>query len=347
MSTQMSLTQLGWQAFFQLQLNLEELQQNTIARVIAHHRSEYVLRSEYGFDHLAITPSLPHLTVGDWLLLDEEKQFVRMLERKSLFSRKAAGAKLAEQLIVANVDTVLIVCSLNHDFNLSRIERYLTLVHEAGAEPVVVLTKLDLCDDAQRKFDALQALDPLLQIEMVNGLDATSCANLLSLCKAGKTISLLGSSGVGKSTLLNTLMGNEVQKTSGIREDDSKGRHTTTARSMHFMPNGAVLIDTPGMRELQLADCEQGIRQAFADIDALAEQCRFADCLHFSEPNCAVLKAIDDGLLDLRRLHNYHKLLREQAHNASSLQQIRAKDKQFGRMVKNVVKDSRLFKRGY
>lgn len=331
-----TLQQLGWQAFFQQQLNLQEFEDTVIARVIAHHRSGYELLTVQGPFHLVASPTLPQITVGDWLLLDDTGRFIRLLTRKSLFKRKAAGSQLAEQLIAANVDTLIIVCSLNHDFNLSRIERYLTLAHDADAEPLLVLTKMDLCSDVESYLEQVKQLDNRLMVEVVNALD-TSCINTLQhWCKAGSTLAVVGSSGVGKSTLVNNLIGNLGQKTAEIRSDDSKGRHTTTARSMHFIPAGAVVIDTPGMRELQLMECEDGIRRTFSDIDSLATQCRFNDCQHFAEPSCAVQKAIAQGDLDARRLTNYQKLNAEQARNASSLQERRAQERQFSRMVKSV-----------
>lgn len=341
-----SLYTLGWTPFFQQQLALEEYQDVVPARVVAHHRSEYQLQSEGLPFPLPMISSLPSLTIGDWVLLDESRRFVRLLERKSLFKRKAPGTKLAEQLIAANIDTAFIVCSLNQDFNLSRIERYLALAHEAGVEPVVVLTKADLSQDIEGQRQAVQSLDPLLMIEVVNALDAASCQGLLSWCRAGQTLTLLGSSGVGKSTLVNTLLGQTSQRTGSIREDDSKGRHTTTARSMHFMPSGAVLVDSPGMRELQLAECEEGVRRTFDDIEQLAQRCKFGDCQHQGEPGCEVQQALESGELDPRRLHSYRKLMAEQARNSASLQELRAKDKAFGKMVKTVGASSRQFKRG-
>ena len=275
--------------------------------------------------------------MGDWLLLDKNGRFERLLSRKSVFKRKAAGSALAEQLIAANVDTLLIVCSLNHDFNLSRIERYLTLAHEAGAEPLLVLTKQDLCADAEALLQQVQKLNPLLIAEAVNALDSVSCSKIKPWCKAGNTLAVVGSSGVGKSTLINTLAGDTGQKTAAIRSDDSKGRHTTTARSMHFIANGAVLIDTPGMRELQLTQSDDGIRRAFADIEELAAQCRFKDCQHLAEPGCAVQQAIALAEFDPRRLTNYHKLNAEQTRNAASLYEKRERERQFSKMVKSIA----------
>ncbi|GGA71072.1 putative ribosome biogenesis GTPase RsgA 2 [Neiella marina] len=352
MNSSILRNQLGWQPFFQQQLALEEYQDTIFARIVAHHRSEYLLLSESfpavkPIHHLPISNQLPELTVGDWVLLDRQLGFVRRLERKSLFRRKAAGPKIKTQLIAANIDTVFIMSSVNHDFNLSRIERYLALAHEAQVEPVVVLTKQDLSDNSEQKRYQVQQLDSMLAVESINALDSISCECLNYWNRPGQTLALLGSSGVGKSTLANTLMGQSAQLTGAIRQDDSKGRHTTTARTMHLLPSGAVLVDTPGMRELQLTDCEQGVMQAFADVDALAQQCRFSDCRHNGEPGCAIQQAIDSGALEQRRFDNFIKLLTEQARNSATLAQLRAKDKAFGKMVKTVGAVSRQIKKGF
>ncbi|EGU46244.1 ribosome-associated GTPase [Vibrio ichthyoenteri ATCC 700023] len=342
-----TLAQLGWSHLFQTQLTLDDLESNTIARISEHHRSGYTLLSEKGELTLAAHKSLPDMAVGDWLILDSEEQFVRLLERQSLFSRKAAGSKVAEQLITANVSTLFIVCSLNDDFNLSRIERYLAIAHEADVEPVIILTKADLCADADEKRAQVQSLDSMLMIEIVNALAYEQCQALLAWCKSGKTVAFMGSSGVGKSTLVNSLLGDTAQSTGGIRENDSKGRHTTTSRSLHLLPSGGVLIDTPGMRELQIHDCADGVEQTFADIQALVEQCRFADCQHVNEPGCAINKALDAEHIDLRRVNNYFKLMREQERNGSSLAERRSKDKQFSKFCRTVQAEHRSRKKGY
>lgn len=347
MNTSYSLTQLGWQPYYQQQLSLEEFETATIARVMLQHRSEYVLQTESKMVKLQIQTSMPKMVVGDWLLLDNSQQFLRLLARKSLFKRKAAGNQALEQLIASNVDTLLIVSSLNEDYNLNRIERYLAIAHEAEAEPVVVLSKRDLCIDPEQQIAAVQKLDTMLTVIAVNGLNAGSCEELLQLCRAGKTLALVGSSGVGKSTLVNTLMQSQTQKTADIREGDDKGRHTTTSRSMHFLPSGAVLIDTPGMRELQLTDCESGVSHTFADIEALAAGCRFSDCSHDGEPGCAVVDAIERGELEARKLLNYQKLRLEQLRNGTAIHERRAKDKAFAKMVKNVTGEARHNKKGY
>jgi ribosome biogenesis GTPase len=340
-NTPVSLPTLGWNNLFQQQLTLEELENHSIARISEHHRSGYKLLSESGELDLPIHKSLPAMTVGDWVILDENQRFVRQLERQSLFSRKAAGAKVYEQLIAANVSTLFIVSSLNDDFNLSRIERYLSIAHEAGVEPVIVLTKADISEGVEEKRALVQQLDPMLMIETLNALNPTECEILLSWCKTGKTVAFMGSSGVGKSTLVNTLLGSSEQLTGGIREDDSKGRHTTTSRSMHLMESGAVLIDTPGMRELQLADCADGVAETFSDVESIASRCRFSDCQHGNEPGCQIRAALESGELDERRLNNYLKLQREQQRNSATLAEQRASNKQLSKMYRSVQSESR------
>ncbi|WP_434999077.1 ribosome small subunit-dependent GTPase A [Vibrio scophthalmi] len=341
-----TLSRLGWNHLFQTQLTLDELEFNTIARISEHHRSGYTLVCEQGEMALAIHKSLPDMTVGDWIVLDRHGQFVRLLDRQSLFSRKAAGSKVAEQLITSNITTLFIVCSLNDDFNLNRIERYLAIAYEADVEPVIILTKADLCNDAEEKRAQVQSLDTMLMIEVVNALSTEQCQALFAWCKNGKTVAFMGSSGVGKSTLVNSLLGESTQSTGHIRENDSKGRHTTTSRSLHLLPSGGVLIDTPGMRELQIHDCADGVEQTFSDIQTLVEQCRFADCQHANEPGCAINKALNAGQIDLRRVNNYLKLMREQERNSASLAEQRSKDKQFTKFCRSIQTENRSRKKG-
>jgi ribosome biogenesis GTPase len=206
---------------------------------------------------------------------------------------------------------------------------------------VVVLSKLDCCDNPDEFCRQVQAIDPLLAVVSVNGLSPESVSQLKPWCGTGNTVALLGSSGVGKSTLINTLAGSTLQHTQPIREDDAKGRHTTTGRFLHLLPAGGLLLDTPGMRELQLADCEHGIEQTFSEISELAMQCRFSDCRHEDEPGCAVRAAIDAGTLEPRRLSSYLKLMREQALNKSTLAEKRARDRNLGRFYRSVLAEKR------
>lgn len=345
MSSNLTLQQLGWRSFYQQQLTLEEFESLIPARIKAQHRSIIIIQSVAEELSLEISQIHEQVTVGDWILINQEKQFVRCLNRASEFARKAPGSQISKQLIASNIDTVFIVSSLNHDFNLNRLERFLSIAHEANVEPVILLTKADLCEDVSPYIKQVQQLDPFLMVEAINALDNSSSERLQNWCQTGQTIAFLGSSGVGKSTLINTLLGHNKQQTGGIREDDSKGKHTTTGRSLHIMDNGALLLDTPGMRELQLTASEQGVNETFNDISELAEQCKFSDCTHQNEPKCAVQAALARGDIDNRRLQNYFKLLKEQARNGATLAEQRASDKSFQKFINVTQKQSKAIKR--
>jgi ribosome biogenesis GTPase len=339
-----SLASLGWQAFFQQQLSLDEWNDAIPARVVEQYKSEITVATELGVFNIPLLANMPEMVVGDWLLLDSQQHIIRLLDRKTCFSRKAAGSKLKRQLISANVDTAFIVSSMNDDFNLNRIERFLTLVNESGAEPVVLLSKSDQADLPQSFVDRVQALDPFLMVVAINCLDEKSVNKLSPWIKEGTTVAVLGSSGVGKSTLINTLLGEQRQSTGGIREDDDKGRHTTSRRSLISLEAAGMILDTPGMREIQIADCKEGIATTFADIEAYAEQCKFSDCQHQAEPGCAVQQAIVTRGLDQRRLNNYLKLLREEAFNSASLSERRSSDKALGKFYKHTLSEAHKLK---
>lgn len=254
-------------------------------------------------------PERERPTVGDWVILDStDGRLVELLPRTNLLTRLSPAGNGTVQLIAANVDTAFVVTSCNADFNVPRLERYVSVILEANIEPVIVLTKIDQALDPETYQTELHAAFPTITICAVNALNSQSVAALYPWCAEGQTIALLGSSGVGKSTIVNTLMGGEVQRTQAIREEDGKGRHTTTYRSAHLLPQGAVILDSPGMREFQMADANAGVAELFDDIEALAQACRFRDCAHNAEPGCAVQAAIARGQLDPRRLASYHKL---------------------------------------
>ena len=257
--------------------------------------------------------------VGDWVVLyqmpGEEKGIIHeVLPRSSQFSRKMAGLTTEIQLIAVNVDFVFLVMSLNHDFNVRRLERYLLAAWDSGATPVVVLTKKDTCEDLEYYIKEVEAIAFGVDIFAVSSVTGEGIDLLGNLLAAHKTGALLGSSGVGKSSLINALSGVEVMAVNDIRTDDSKGRHTTTHRELTLLPQGGLLIDTPGMREFQLWDTSEGVSASFQDIEDLALACRFRDCQHVKEPGCAIQEAIYNGTLKRERYKSYVKLMRELAH---------------------------------
>jgi ribosome biogenesis GTPase len=318
-----TLAELGWKPFFSEQLSGEEAARLSPVRVMAVHRGKIAVAGS-GADRL-ITPSLPaaddeenQATVGDWVLIDSETELpARILRRTSLFKRRPPGKGRSLQLIAANVDTVFIVASCNQDFNVARVERYLVLAREVGVNPVVVLTKIDLTDNPERFADAARGLQQDLPVEAINARDPASAARLATYCGMGESVALLGSSGVGKSTLINTLRGSQSIATQAVREDDGKGRHTTTVRQMHRLEHGGWLIDTPGMRELQLSDAAAGLAAVFDDIIRLALQCRFTNCTHEHEPECAIRAEIAAGRLNPVRLDRWRKLVEEDDYNSA------------------------------
>jgi ribosome biogenesis GTPase len=337
----------GWSSHFQAQLTGNEPETATPVRVVAVHKNGFDVAGP-GFSGrvplLNADADDPEgkATTGDWLLVDRETHVpLRLLARRSLFRRKAAGAPQRMQLIAANVDTLFLVTSCDQDFSVARLERYLALAREAGVMPVVVLTKADLADGGP--FVAAAAkLMPGLLVEAVDARSAVEVTRALGgWCGRGQTVALVGSSGVGKSTLVNTLLGGVELATAAIRENDGTGKHTTTRRSLHRLPAGGWLLDTPGMRELQLADAGDGIAGVFADVVEIARRCRFNDCRHGGEPGCAIEAAINEGRLDPDRVTRFMKLAREDARNSEAVWRRRARERGFGRLARRTMKEKK------
>jgi ribosome biogenesis GTPase len=342
-----SLDQLGWRPCFSQQLTLEDLEAAYLARVVTVHRDRLRVMSEHGEGDVTLAGRLAHdgeasMTVGDWVLVElAAARVLRAIERHSLISRITVGLAQRLQPIAANVDTLFIVSSCNEDFNPSRLERYLAVALQARVDPVIVLTKADLCASNVDYVSKTQRVAPRASVVAVNALAADSVAALTPWLGRGQTVAFVGSSGVGKSTLINRLIDRDAQAIGGIRTHDGKGRHTTTARQMIAMPGGAWLIDTPGMRELKIGAVEAGVSAVFADVEEIASQCRFRDCGHQGDAGCALEDARQRGQLDARRLKSYLKLQREAANAKRTLRERRERDRRFGRECKTTLRERR------
>ena len=295
------------------------------------------------FKHRAASRSeLP--AVGDWVAVRRRQNLdrgaiVAVLPRRSAFSRRMAGAVTDEQVVAANVDVVFIVMGLDPDFNLRRLERYLLLARESGAAPVVVLTKPDLSDTVEHQVAAATSIAGTSPVHVVSPKLNQGLEQVTAYLRPGRTGALLGSSGVGKTTIINRLIGDDIRRTREVRGADSRGRHATTHRELILLPNGGLIIDTPGMRELQLWDVGEAIRETFDDIEALAAGCHFTDCRHRDEPRCAVKAAITDGRLDPSRLESYQKLQGElESLVRRQDERARLEDKRHARILGKAVK---------
>jgi len=317
------LSQLGWNNFFENHFSLQQQSDLFPARVSEENRGLYRVLSEHGEFLAQISGKFRFRTetsgnypaVGDWVIIkrqeaDQRAMIESVLPRKSALSRKTAGRKTEEQLIASNIDTVFIVSSMNQELNLRRLERYLTIVWESGAQPVIILNKTDLANDPSAVCAEVEAVAPGVSVQALSAKTGEGMGKLRPYISSGQTIALIGSSGVGKSTMINALAGRSLQ-VQEVRTSDDRGRHTTTTRQMIVLEEGGILIDTPGMRELQLLENGDGISNTFADLELLAENCKFRDCGHRNEPECAVIAAIESGFLAEDRLQSFHKLQAE------------------------------------
>ncbi|PSB13429.1 ribosome small subunit-dependent GTPase A, partial [filamentous cyanobacterium CCP2] len=323
----MNLQQLGWSDTFARHFAPYARAGYAVGRVTIAHQNRYHLWTEAGELIATLSGKFRHQVkdaedlpiVGDWVVLRGQEKEQRatiqhVLPRFSIFSRKVAGGKTAPQPIAANIDTAFLVSALDHDFSLRRIERYLLLAWESGVNPVILLNKSDLCEEPESYIAEVKSIALGVPILCLSATQQTGLEALTPYLQPGKTIALLGSSGVGKSTLTNQLLGTDRQAVQSVRQADSKGKHTTTHRELLPLPSGGLLIDTPGMREIQIWAGEDSLQGTFADIESLVQDCRFRNCQHDREPGCAVQTAIEQGILDPSRFLSYQKLNRELAY---------------------------------
>ncbi|MBN1154242.1 ribosome small subunit-dependent GTPase A [candidate division KSB1 bacterium] len=352
----MKLIDLGYDSWFGSEISNPDQTSSIPARVITVNRDNYILKNTLGEVLAELTGKLLYSTesnidlpvVGDWVMAEyfNDNTFAiihSILPRKTLLTRKTAGKKYEFQPIAANIDYAFIVQSLDGNFNPRRLERYLVVVNQNKIEPIILLSKSDLitADELKEKMSLISEVTDKYTTIAFSNEDGENIDTIKSLLKKGLTYCMLGSSGVGKSTLLNRLIGEDILATNEVRAKDSKGRHTTSRRELIVLENGALMIDTPGMREFGAIAVETGIERTFADLDELTEMCRFKDCTHTKEAGCALLQAVNEGVVTSDRYQSYMKLLRESAFNEMSYLEKRQRDKKFGKMVKEIMKGYR------
>ncbi len=351
-----NLKHLGYNSWFKVDLDDLSLLGHELARVVSVHKESYQISKGEGAVFAQLAGKLLYAcesplmlpTTGDWVLAsfydDDSRAIVHdIVTRKSLIKRKTASKRIEFQLIAANVDAAFIIQSLDHNFNPRRLERYLVMINESGILPVILLSKSDLLSTAQiaHHMDVIRQVITDVQLIPFSNKSRVNLDKIKSLFRPTKTYCLLGSSGVGKTTLLNRIEPGADFATRPVRGKDSKGRHTTTRRQLTQLSNGAMIIDTPGMRELGNMSVDSGLDQTFSEITALSQQCKFNDCTHVHELGCAILAAVSDGRLSDKRVNNYLRMQKESRYNEMSYLEKRQKDKRFGKLVKSIMQQKK------
>lgn len=352
MTNKYNLYDLGWNESLEKEFT-QYKEKYCVGRVAIEYRELYKVYTEQGEVLASVSGKMintalgkqDYPAVGDWVVLDKIKGtddrsvIRRILERKSKFSRKVAGNSFEEQIIATNVDVTFLCMSLNNNFNMRRLERYITMAWDSGSIPVVLLTKSDLCNDLEDKLNKTREISYGIDVLYISCIDKTGILDIRNFVKKGITVAFLGSSGVGKSTIINELFGDSRQVTQETSSIGDKGRHTTTNRELMLLPDGGIVIDTPGMRELHILDVTDSIDTAFKDIEELSLKCKFSDCTHRSEPNCAVRNAINNGTLSKKRYESYIKLKKEAEYTERKLK--RKAEIQNKKSIKRFSKASR------
>jgi len=350
------LEKLGFDKWFHSRIESSKLDSFQIARVIVVNKNSFVVSTGAEDIYAELTgkflfnsdSSLDFPTVGDWVyvqLFDDDSFAVihEIFPRRSLLKRKTSGKKIEYQLIAANIDTAIIMQSLDSNFNLRRLERYLVMIDESNITPVIFLSKSDLmsADEIENKVNAIHTIIPDIKIAAFSNNSLNDIENLKTHFTPSETFCLLGSSGVGKTTLLNNLIHHDLYKTQPIREKDGRGKHTTTRRELIVLENGAIVVDNPGMRELGIISIDSGLDDTFNEIAELSNKCRFKDCTHTKEVGCAVLKALEEGIISKERYQNYIKMYKESLYYEMSYFEKRQKDKKFGKFMHIYMKNTK------
>lgn len=351
----MTLSDLGYTTVIEEYTKDNDLNSFTIGRVTREHRERYTVSTgdvEYDAEitgnlRFSARSAAEFPSVGDWVTMtvyDSDMAIIhKVLPRKSVLERQAVGKAGEKQIISANIDIALIMQSIDNNFNINRLERYLTLCYSSNIEPVLLISKIDLATDDEIKsvIRNLNSRKKKIKTILLSNISLQGFNQILDLLQKGKTYCVVGSSGVGKSTLINQLLKRDILKTGTISDSTNKGRHITSHRELFVLENGGIIIDTPGMRELGVIENQDGIKTTFEDIFSLSLNCKFPDCSHINEPGCAVLEALENGIIDRHTLENYRKIEREQQRFQTTIAEKRKKDKEFGKMIKSVLKEKK------